>query len=73
MKKGKMMPTYLIDVRHMDRYELHADTADEAIQIAKNCVKDNYGNGYLIGATFDAINMDIPQFGDATDAGVAGE
>jgi len=67
------MGTYLIDVRHMDRYELFADSADEAIEVAKNCVRDNYGHSYLIGATFDAIRMDIPQFGDATDAGVAGE
>ena len=67
------MATYIIDVRHMDRYELEADTADEAINIAENCVIDNYGGMYLDGATFDAIRIDIPTVGDATDAGIAGE
>lgn len=68
-----MMPTYLIDVRHMDRYEIEADTADEAINRAKDCAVDNYGALYFDGATFDAIRIDIPTVGDATDAGVAGE
>jgi len=67
------MNTYIIDVRHMDKYELYADSADEAIEVAKNCVKDNYGHAYLVGATFDAIRVDIPQVGDLTDAGMAGE
>jgi len=68
-----MMATYLIDVRHMDRYEIEADTADEAISRAKDCVADNYGALYFDGAIFDAIRIDIPTVGDATDAGVAGE
>lgn len=67
------MATYIIDVRHMDRYELDAATADEAIKIAKNCIVDNYGAFYLEGATFDAIRINIPTVGDATDAGIAGE
>lgn len=67
------MGTYIIDVRHMDRYEFEANSADEAIDIAKNCVADNYGALYFDGATFDAIRVDIPIVGDATDAGVAGE
>ena len=67
------MATYIIDVRHIDRYEFDADTADGAIKIAKNCVVDNYGNSYLTTATFDAIRVDIPTVGDATDAGIAGE
>lgn len=67
------MNTYIIDVRHMDRYELDADNADEAIKIAKECVMDNYGALYLDGATFDAIRINIPQAGDLTDAGLAGE
>ena len=67
------MNTYIIDVRHMDRYELDADNATEAIKIAKECVMDNYGSLYLGGATFDAIRVNIPTVGDATDAGIAGE
>lgn len=67
------MSTYIIDVRHMDRYELDADTADEAIKVAKDCIVDNYGAFYLDGATFDAIRINIPTVGDATDAGIAGE
>jgi hypothetical protein len=67
------MGTYLIDVRHMDRYEFYAANADEAIMVAKRCIVDNYGNLYLDGATFDAIRIDIPTVGDATDAGIAGE
>lgn len=67
------MGTYLIDVRHMDRYEIEADSADEAIDRAKDCVADNYGALYFDGATFDAIRIDIPTVGDATDAGIAGE
>lgn len=67
------MNTYIIDVRHMDRYELDADTVTEAMNIAKECVKDNYGALYLDGATFDAIRINIPTVGDATDAGIAGE
>jgi hypothetical protein len=57
----------------MDRYEIEADTADEAISRAKDCVADNYGALYFDGAIFDAIRIDIPTVGDATDAGVAGE
>jgi hypothetical protein len=57
----------------MDRYELDATNAIEAIKIAKDCVADNYGSQYLDGATFDAIRIDIPQAGDLTDAGLAGE
>jgi hypothetical protein len=68
-----MMSTYIIDVRHMDRYEIDANTADEAIKIAKECVMDNYGSLYFEGATFDAIRISIPTVGDATDAGIAGE
>lgn len=67
------MATYIIDVRHRDRYELDADNASEAIKVAKDCVADNYGSQYLDGATFDAIRIDIPQAGDLTDAGLAGE
>jgi hypothetical protein len=67
------MGTYIIDVRHRDRYEIEADSADKAIDYAKNCVADNYGALYFDNATFDAIRVDIPTVGDATDAGVAGE
>lgn len=67
------MGTYIIDVHQRDRYEFEADSADEAINIAKNCAADNYGALYFDGATFDAIRVDIPTVGDATDAGVAGE
>jgi hypothetical protein len=71
-KRRKMMAIYLIDVRHMDRYEIEADTADEAINRAKDCVADNYGALYFDGATFDAIRMDIPTVGDPSDAGMDG-
>jgi hypothetical protein len=67
------MGTYVINVTHKDRYEFEADSAIEAINIVKNCVADNYGGYYEEQATFDAIRIDIPQFGDATDAGIAGE
>lgn len=67
------MGTYIVDVRHVDRYEFLNVNADEAIKIAKDCVRDNYGHAYLDNATFDAIRIDIPTVGDATDAGVAGE
>jgi|TARA_R110000868_G_scaffold39884_1_gene138477 hypothetical protein len=67
------MSTFIIDVRHMDRYELDGDSADEAIGVAKRCAVDNYGASYLDGATFDAIRISPPQAGDLTDAGMAGE
>ena len=67
------MGTYIVDVRHMDRYEIEADTADEAINRAKDCVAYNYGALYFDGATFDAIRINPPQAGDLTDAGMAGE
>lgn len=66
------MSTYIIDVHHRDRYEIEADTADEAIGRAKDCVADNYGALYFDGATFDAIRIDIPTVGDLSDAGMDG-
>jgi len=65
--------TYMVDVHHRDRYSLTATTAAEAIKIAQNCAVDNYGNAYLYDATFDVVRVDIPQAGDLTDAGLAGE
>jgi hypothetical protein len=67
-----MVSKYIIDVRHVDRYEIVADTADGAIKVAKDCAIDNYGSLYLEGATFDAIRIDIPQAGDPSDAGMDG-
>ena len=67
------MGTYIIYVQHRDRYELDATNTAEAIKIARDCVADNYGSQYLEGATFDSLRIDIPQAGDLTDAGLAGE
>jgi hypothetical protein len=66
------MATYVIDVHHRDRYEFEADSAAEAINIAKNCVADNYGGYYQDQATFDAIRVDKPAIGDPSDAGMDG-
>jgi len=68
-----MMSTYIIDVHHRDSYNLTAGSAAEAVKIAQNCAVDNYGNAYLYDATFDVVRVDIPQAGDLTDAGLAGE
>ena len=67
------MYEYVVSVHHRDRYSLTANTAAEAIKIAQNCAVDNYGNAYLYDATFDVVRVDIPQAGDLTDAGLAGE
>ena len=66
------MSRYIVDVRHVDRYEFLNVNADEAIKIAKDCVRDNYGHAYLNNASFDAINMDMPTVGDMSDAGMDG-
>jgi hypothetical protein len=65
--------TYLVSVYHTDRYELDADTAEEALKVARDCVVDNYGYLYLDNAAFNPVRVDIPQAGDLTDAGLAGE
>lgn len=67
------MGTYIVSVQHADRYELEADTAEQALDIAKDCVADNYGSLYFDAATFSTTRVDIPQAGDLTDAGMAGE
>jgi hypothetical protein len=66
------MGTYIIDVHHRDRYKFEANTVDEAIKIAIDCVTDNYGPSYPMMATFDAIRIDIPTIGDMSDAGMEG-
>jgi hypothetical protein len=69
------MATYTVNVTINERYEFDdVLNADEAIQIAKNCVRDNFE--HLADDTFvsySAIRTDMPLFGDATDAGIAGE
>jgi hypothetical protein len=67
------MATYVVSVYHAEKYELEADTAAEALNIAKDCVADNYGGLYFDNAAFDVLRIDIPQAGDLTDAGLAGE
>lgn len=67
------MGTYLVSVYHTDRYELDTDTAEQALDIAKDCVADNYGGLYFDNAAFNVVRVDIPQAGDLTDAGLAGE
>jgi hypothetical protein len=52
---------------------LDTDTSAEALDIAKDCVADNYGAIYFDNATFNVVRVDIPQAGDLTDAGMAGE
>ena len=67
------MATYIITVYHSDRYELEADTKEKALKVARDCVVDNYGYVYLDNASFNPVRVDIPQAGDLTDAGLAGE
>ena len=67
------MGTYLVSVYHTDRYELDTDTAEQALDIAKDCVADNYGGLYFDNAAFNVVRVYIPQAGDLTDAGLAGE
>jgi hypothetical protein len=67
------MGRYLVSVYHTDKYELDADTAQQALDIAKDCIVDNYGGLYLDNAAFNPVRIDIPQAGDLTDAGMAGE
>ena len=67
------MPTYIVSVEHTDRYELDADTQEQALEIARDCVVDNYGYLYLDNALFNPVRLDVPFAGDLTDAGMAGE
>lgn len=67
------MATYIVNVHHSESYELEADTAEQAMKVARNCIEDNYGYLYLDNATFNPVRIDIPQAGDLTDAGLAGE
>ncbi len=67
------MGTYIVTVQHMDRYELEANSQEQALRIARDCASDNYGYLYLDNAVFNPVRIDIPQAGDLTDAGLAGE
>ena len=67
------MATYIVSVQHTDRYELDAETQEQALSIARNCVVDNYGYLYLDSALFNPVRIDVPFAGDLTDAGLAGE
>lgn len=67
------MGTYLVSVYHTEKYELEAESAEQALRIARDCVTDNYGYLYLDNAAFNPVRVDIPQAGDLTDAGLAGE
>lgn len=69
------MANYTVVVTIVEEYEFeNVLNADEALQIADNCVFDNYprlSNGAKI--SYNAIRTSIPTVGDATDAGIAGE
>lgn len=69
------MASYTVNVTINDVYDFDdVLNADEAIQVAKNCVADNYSRlEDDMHITYSATRTDIPEFGDATDAGIAGE
>jgi hypothetical protein len=70
------MATYTVDVTINETYQFDdVLNAEEAIKIAKNCIRDNfkfadYDDTFI---SYNAVRTDIPQAGDATDAGIAGE
>jgi hypothetical protein len=69
------MANYTVIVTISERYEFEdVLNKDEALQIAEDCVSDNLpdlSRDAII--TYNAIRTDMPLFGDATDAGIAGE
>jgi hypothetical protein len=69
------MANYTVVVTITERYEFEdVLNADEARQIAEDCVYDNFtrmSDNVII--SYNPIRTDIPQAGDATDAGIAGE
>jgi hypothetical protein len=68
------MAKYTVIVTITERYEFDdVLNADEAIQIAEDCVSDNFNLSDDASASYRTIRTDIPLFGDATDAGIAGE
>jgi hypothetical protein len=67
------MATYIVGVQHTDRYELDAETQEQALSIARDCIVDNYGYLYLDNAILNPVRIDVPFAGDLTDAGLAGE
>ena len=69
------MSNYTVVVTITERYELEGVlNEDDALQIAEDCVFDNFSSRLSDNAivSYNTIRTDIPQFGDATDAGVAG-
>jgi hypothetical protein len=69
------MANYTVVVTITERYELEGVlNEDEARQIAEDCVYDNFTRmSENVIISYNAIRTDIPLFGDATDAGIAGE
>ena len=69
------MGNYTVVVTITERYEFEdVLNADEARQIAEDCVYDNFthmSDNVII--SYNAIRTYMPLFGDATDAGIAGE
>ena len=69
------MGNYTVVVTITERYEFEdVLNEDEARQIAEDCVYDNFtrmSDNVII--SYNPIRTDIPMFGDATDAGIAGE
>jgi hypothetical protein len=69
------MGNYTVVVTITERYEFEdVLNEDEARQIAEDCVYDNFtrmSDNVII--SYNPIRTDIPLFGDATDAGIAGE
>lgn len=69
------MANYTVMVTITERYEFEdVLNADEALQIAEDCVFDNFPHlSKDAKVSYNTIRTDIPLFGDATDAGIAGE
>ena len=69
------MASYTVVVTIVEEYEFkNVLNADEALQIADNCVFDNFPRlSRDSKISYNAIRTDIPTVGDATDAGIADE
>lgn len=70
------MANYTVVVTITERYDFEKVlNEDEARQIAEDCVFDNFSARFSdnVIVSYNPIRTDIPMFGDATDAGIAGE
>lgn len=70
------MGNYTVVVTITERYDFEKVlNEDEARMIAEDCVFDNFSARLSDNAiiSYNPIRTDIPQAGDLTDAGMAGE